>query len=183
MASITFLITAIFLPFNDELIFLEYSSTFSFDDVLKELDEYRETFHLTQISSKSQRKIETLFELVKDGVLTLHQAAEKMGMTVPNFQAATKNLDSSATWQDYISNIKIQNKNYQDTCIAFTTNNDLFLLSSEVNEKYYVYSDSVLHLLSLETGGSLKTKFYYDNVPDIPAIDTPFDYSPYLPIR
>ncbi len=37
-------------------------------------------------------KIETLSDLVKDGILTLQQAAEKMGMTVSNFQAAAKKL-------------------------------------------------------------------------------------------
>ena len=37
-------------------------------------------------------KVELLSDLVKDGILTIQQAAEKMGMTVANFQAAVKKL-------------------------------------------------------------------------------------------
>ena len=37
-------------------------------------------------------KIETLANLVKDGILTIQQAAEKMGMTVVTFQAAANKL-------------------------------------------------------------------------------------------
>ncbi len=37
-------------------------------------------------------KVELLSDLVKDGILTIQQAAEKMGMTVSNFQAAAKKL-------------------------------------------------------------------------------------------
>ena len=38
---------------------------------------------------KGQLKL--LAELVKNGILTLKQAAEKMGMSVAKFKAATKN--------------------------------------------------------------------------------------------
>ena len=37
-------------------------------------------------------KVELLSDLVKDGILTIQQAAEKMGMTVANFQVAVKKL-------------------------------------------------------------------------------------------
>lgn len=65
---------------------------------------------------------------------------------------------------------------FKSVKLTFITDNNLLLQKSEVNEEYFVE-------LGLPTTGELATKFYYDNVPDIPAIDTPFDYSPYLPIR
>ena len=37
-------------------------------------------------------KVSALAELVKDGILTLKQAAERMGMSVAKFKAATKEL-------------------------------------------------------------------------------------------
>ena len=37
-------------------------------------------------------KVSTLAELVKDGILTLKQAAERMGMTVAKFKAAMKEV-------------------------------------------------------------------------------------------
>lgn len=37
-------------------------------------------------------KVSTLAELVKDGILTIKQAAERMGMSVAKFKAATKEL-------------------------------------------------------------------------------------------
>ena len=37
-------------------------------------------------------KVSALAELVKDGILTLKQAAERMGMTVAKFKALTKEL-------------------------------------------------------------------------------------------
>ena len=37
-------------------------------------------------------KIEILASLVEDGILTLQQAAERMGMSVAKFKAATKEL-------------------------------------------------------------------------------------------
>ena len=37
-------------------------------------------------------KVITLADLVKDGILTLKQAAERMGMTVTKFKAAMKEL-------------------------------------------------------------------------------------------
>ena len=40
-------------------------------------------------------KIETLDDLVKDGILTMQQTAEKMGMTVANFQVVVKKLSEN----------------------------------------------------------------------------------------
>ena len=37
-------------------------------------------------------KVTTLAELVKDGILTIKQAAERMGMSVTKFKAAMKEL-------------------------------------------------------------------------------------------
>ncbi|MBP5469171.1 MAG: winged helix-turn-helix domain-containing protein [Candidatus Riflebacteria bacterium] len=37
-------------------------------------------------------KVSTLAELVKDGILTIKQAAERMGMSVAKFKAAMKEL-------------------------------------------------------------------------------------------
>lgn len=86
-------------------------------------------------------------------------------------------LSTSRYWyrMRYLSGHEVDK--YYSVKLTFITDNNLLLSTSEVNENYDV------DLLKLYTEGSLTTKFYYDNIPDIPAIDTPFDYSPYLPIR
>ena len=42
--------------------------------------------------AENRGRIKTLYELVKDGILTLQQAAERMGMTESKFKAAVKKL-------------------------------------------------------------------------------------------
>ena len=41
---------------------------------------------------KKEGSIETLISLVKDGILTLQQAAERMGMSLENFEKEAKRL-------------------------------------------------------------------------------------------
>ncbi len=47
-------------------------------------------------------KVSTLAELVKDGILTIKQAAERMGMSVAKFKAATKELATNLIDYTYI---------------------------------------------------------------------------------
>lgn len=57
--------------------------------------------------------------------------------------------------------------------LHFTTDNNLCIISSSVNESYDVEG-------ALYTIGNLATNFFYgDSVPNIPNHVTPFDYSPY----
>ena len=41
---------------------------------------------------KIEGKIEALLSLVKDGLITIQQAAERMGMTIEKFEKEAKNL-------------------------------------------------------------------------------------------
>ena len=41
---------------------------------------------------RAEGEVKTLADLVKDGILTLQQAAERVGMSVANFKDAAKNL-------------------------------------------------------------------------------------------
>ena len=41
---------------------------------------------------RKEGSIETLIYLVKDGILTLQQAAKRMGMSLENFEKEAKNL-------------------------------------------------------------------------------------------
>lgn len=106
---------------------------------------------------------------------------------IDNGYSIVLNLDPKLStpryWQRmlYLSGHKVDY--FESVQLTFTTDNNLFLLTNEVKEKYYVLDDVTYLLPSFPTTGKLKTKFYYENIPDIPAIDTPFDYSPYLPIR
>ena len=45
-----------------------------------------------KIEGKLEGKIEALLALVKDGLLTLQQAAERMGMPLEKFEKEAKNL-------------------------------------------------------------------------------------------
>ena len=49
-------------------------------------------FDYLEAKAKEKGKLLMLNELVKDKVLTLKQAAERMGMSVAKFKAATKEL-------------------------------------------------------------------------------------------
>ena len=42
--------------------------------------------------AKNQGSIETLISLVKDGFLTIQQAADRMGMSIEKFEKEAKNL-------------------------------------------------------------------------------------------
>ena len=42
--------------------------------------------------AKNQGSIETLISLVKDGFLTIQQAADRMGMSIKKFEEEAKNL-------------------------------------------------------------------------------------------
>ena len=54
-----------------------------------------DTIEKAENKGKTEGKIEALFELIKDGILTLKEAAPRMGMTVAKFkkELAKLNLD------------------------------------------------------------------------------------------
>ena len=45
-----------------------------------------------RIEGEKRGKLELLTSMIKEGILTLKQAADKMNMTVPQFEEAVKNL-------------------------------------------------------------------------------------------
>lgn len=44
--------------------------------------------------SRKEGKLEPLTSTIKEGILTLKQAADKMNLTIPQFETAIKNLPS-----------------------------------------------------------------------------------------
>ena len=55
-----------------------------------------------EAQGKVKGQLKLLAELVKDGILTLKQAAERMGMSVAKFKAATKELATNLIDYTYI---------------------------------------------------------------------------------
>lgn len=74
----------------------------------------------------------------------------------------------------YLSGKKINR--FHEVIINLSTDNNLRLLEQKVNESYDVNDDI---MGSIPTIGHLNTKFYYDNIPNIPDRVTPFEYSKY----
>ena len=58
-----------------------------YEDTLK-----REAAEEGEKKGKKEGSIETLMSLVKDGFLTIQQAAERMGMSIEKFEKEAKNL-------------------------------------------------------------------------------------------
>ena len=53
---------------------------------------YNDAINEGKIEGKMEGKIEALLSLVKDGLITIQQAAERMGMTIEKFEKEAKNL-------------------------------------------------------------------------------------------
>ena len=45
-----------------------------------------------RIEGRKEGKLELLVSMIKEGILTLKQAADKMNMTIPQFETAIKDL-------------------------------------------------------------------------------------------
>lgn len=90
------------------------------------------------------------------------------------------NLDTVKGVARYVKRIKyLSGKSatkFYNVNITITTDDNLRLKSFGVDEKY-VIEDQILGLL--DTTGALTTKYYYDDVPNIPDIDEKFEYSKY----
>lgn len=91
-------------------------------------------------------------------------------------------LDKVIGVANYIKRMKYlsgkDTSNFTQVDITLITDSNLLLKSFSVEEKYEV--DSGITIIGkVPTTGALTTRYYYDNVPDIPEIDKSFDYSKY----
>ena len=56
-------------------------------------EKYEDTLKREAVEEgKKEGKLELLANMIKEGIISLKQAAEKMNMTIPQFEIALKNL-------------------------------------------------------------------------------------------
>lgn len=78
----------------------------------------------------------------------------------------------------YLSELDVNRFNY--VTFDMVVDNQFNLVDSKVNEKYVVIKNlPILGPIEVPTDGELHTRYYLNNVPKIPDINTSFDYSKY----
>ena len=71
----------------------KYNQVNTLEEIIKMTKSFRDYDRENDLEEgRKEGKLELLTSMIKEGILTLKQAADKMNMTVPQFEEAVKNL-------------------------------------------------------------------------------------------